>query len=188
MAMTMPMTMTMLMMVSKLNKTSKVTFDSFNIERLLSSSSSSPSSSSSSSSPSPSSSWKNLQRDVSPVSQLEHRVSGPSRRFFCWAHYHYHEDDDDYDDRDDDDDGQDDLDDDVTILGFVGLIPLLFPPPLRLRPRHWEMRIMISLINAHYHKSSYPSWIYFLVLNFPVALFLAPLLLFVSFFHTSNHQ
>jgi len=28
----------------------------------------------------------------------------------------------------------DDLDDDVTILGLVGLIPLLFPPPLRLQP------------------------------------------------------
>jgi len=53
---------------------------------------------------------KNLQRDVSPVSQFEHRVSGPSRRFFCWAHYHYHEDgvDDYHYHADDDDDEYDD--------------------------------------------------------------------------------
>ena len=48
---------------------------------------------------------KYLQRDVSPVSQFEQRVSGPNRRFFCWARCHYHDDEDDryyfHDDEDD---------------------------------------------------------------------------------------
>ena len=114
---------------------------------------------------------KYLQRDVSPVSQFEQRVSGPNRRFFCWARCHYHDDEDDrYYFHDDEDDLyhnysyyedyydnylihliHDDINfmtnfkDKLTIFGFAGFVPLLLLPPLlRLRPR--TFRSMISPI------------------------------------------
>ena len=121
---------------------------------------------------------KYLQRDVSPVSQFEQRVSGPNRRFFCWARCHYHDDfDDRYHYQDDEDDpyhnyrvlwrlsspwqlwssdtwwhqfdDQFDIKDKLTIFGFAGFVPLLLLPPLlRLRPR--TFRSMISPIKYIY--------------------------------------